>query len=79
MESIGYLESLRGTVEDYIAELERYRTDLAAGPLLHPALSVVHGIRSLEATLGWIEATIERLKAAPEPPALDTLDTGELP
>jgi DNA-binding PadR family transcriptional regulator len=63
-EVLGFLDSLRGALAAFAAELERYAAAPPGGDL-HPRLALDHGLNVYRASLEWVGAAIEALRAAP--------------
>ena len=61
-EAIDYLNGFRREVSAYLDELREYTERMLAKKMIHPRLSLQHGIDGLECQLCWIESAIAELE-----------------
>jgi hypothetical protein len=63
-EVLGWLRDLTDALSIFVADVERYRAAVVAGPS-HAALALDHGIAVHRASLAWARGTWEMLATAP--------------
>lgn len=63
-EVLGWLRELMDALSKFVADVERYRAEVPAGPL-HVVLALDHGIAVHRASLAWARSTLETLATAP--------------
>lgn len=63
-EVLGWLRDLMDALSVFVADVERYRAAVVAGPS-HAALALDHGVAVHRASLAWARGTWEMLATAP--------------